>query len=256
MIVHLELQLQLPPGEKFRPSLAYALYGALCDYMSADLAEAFHAQEITPLRQHLRPGPAEGQCTWLLDLFDGAQELTDTLRKLQQIPLHCYKAPLQVLGLRMTEPISVPELIVDAQTWPGNTAAEIVFETPCTFKVAGEYALFPAAERIVQSLFFRWNALVPECSLEDQDALRLLASGLRIQRYRLFSQNYWMKGQKIPGFTGSVQITARLPTPMLELWHLLLSFAPYGGVGIKPALGMGAVNVRPVHFHRKAVFLR
>ena len=35
-------------------------------------------------------------------------------------------------------------------------------------------------------------------------------------------------------------------TPLLELWNALLSFAPYGGIGIKTTLGMGGVSVEPL----------
>ena len=38
----------------------------------------------------------------------------------------------------------------------------------------------------------------------------------------------------------------RLALPLLELWNALLSFAPYGGIGIKTALGMGGVSVEPL----------
>ena len=251
MITHLELQLKLPRNEKIHANLSYALYGSLCGSMPIELAEAFHAQEITPLRQNLRPAKEDGQCIWALDLFDAAEELLGLLCELRQIPLHCYDEPVQVLSSPVVRSIAISQLLSESQTWPGNAAAEIIFETPCSFKVAGEYAMFPTTDLLVQSLFFRWNALIPDCSLEDQDALHLLASGLKIRQYRLSSRNYWMKGQRIPGFSGSIQISSRLPAPMLELWHLLLTFAPYSGIGIKPALGMCAVSVRPVPVSRK-----
>ncbi len=73
----------------------------------------------------------------------------------------------------------------------------------------------------------------------------MLTAGLTISRYRLHSQEYRIKGQRINGFSGSVEIYAKLSPPMQELWKLLLEFAPYGGIGIKTALGMGAVTTEP-----------
>lgn len=247
MIRHIELRLLLPEKESFRTDMAYALYGALCHCMTPVLADTLHAQKITPIRQHLRSGPEPGQCTWVLDLFDAAAELENTIRSWKTIDLQCCSAPLQVMQYTAFAPISVAALLEKGQTWPpASTAAEFLFETPCTFKVAGSYALFPSVELIVQSLWMRWNALMPDCTLEDADAQHLLLSGLRICRYRLSSRDYKLKGQRIPGFVGSVQISARLPAPMMELWHLLLAFAPYSGIGIKTALGMGAVRITPV----------
>ena len=244
MITHLELELKLPENEKFRANLAYALYGELCSRMPPPLADTLHEQSITPVRQHLRRGEAPDRCAWVLDLFGDAAELADFLCKWKQIELACCEAPLAVERCRVGE-VSMPDLLQCGRNWPGNAPAEITFESPCTFKVAGKYVLFPTTDLIVQSLFARWNALIPDCSLDDADALQMLASGLRFRRYRLSSRDYWMKGQRIPGFVGTVQIAAHLPAAMLELWHLLLAFAPYSGVGVKPALGMGAVQIRP-----------
>ena len=58
--------------------------------------------------------------------------------------------------------------------------------------------------------------------------------------------SYPIKNTRIPGFVGSAVVEARLALPLLELWNALLSFAPYGGIGIKTALGMGGVSVEPL----------
>ena len=59
--------------------------------------------------------------------------------------------------------------------------------------------------------------------------------------YNLHTTRYLLKETRIPSFLGSVTIEARLAPPLLEFWNALLSFAPYGGIGIKTALGMGGV---------------
>lgn len=48
-----------------------------------------------------------------------------------------------------------------------------------------------------------------------------------------------LKETKISGFRGTVTLSARLSPPLLELWRILLAFAPYAGIGIKTSLGMG-----------------
>ncbi len=42
-----------------------------------------------------------------------------------------------------------------------------------------------------------------------------------------------MKDTAIPGFCGKIQVEAKLPLPLLELWGALVCLAPYGGIGIK-----------------------
>ena len=51
-----------------------------------------------------------------------------------------------------------------------------------------------------------------------------------------------INGQSIPGFTGELTLKCRLDGFHLTMANLLLHFAPYAGVGIKTALGMGGVT--------------
>lgn len=66
-----------------------------------------------------------------------------------------------------------------------------------------------------------------------------MQQGLHIVDYNLRTTRYPLKETRIPSFQGSVTVEAHLAPPLLELWNALLSFAPYGGVGIKTTLGMG-----------------
>ena len=77
---------------------------------------------------------------------------------------------------------------------------------------------------------------------EDGEGIQAIANGLRIADYRLSSRDYLLKGQSIPGFTGELTLKCRLDGFHLTMANLLLHFAPYAGVGIKTALGMGGVT--------------
>ena len=246
MIRRGEICLQAAGQERIYPNLAYALYGELCSRMKPDLADMLHLCEITPLRQHLRKGEVPGQYVWVLDLFDRAASLTSLLESLSVIHLDCCTAPLQVVECRISQPISAMDLLRSSQEQPISALCRITFQTPCTFKAAGHYVLFPSEKLIAQSLFQRWNGLITESVMQDDEALQMLTAGLTISRYRLHSQDYRIKGQRITGFVGHIDIYARMSAPMQELWRLLLAFAPYGGIGIKTALGMGAVVTEPV----------
>ena len=77
---------------------------------------------------------------------------------------------------------------------------------------------------------------------EDGEGIQAIANGLRIAEYRLSSRDYLLKGQSIPGFTGELTLKCRLDGFHLTMANLLLHFAPYAGVDIKTALGMGGVT--------------
>lgn len=79
--------------------------------------------------------------------------------------------------------------------------------------------------------------------MQDPDAEQAILQGVHITGYRLHTQRYDLKGSWVPGCQGSITLEARLALPLLELWNALLSLAPYSGLGIKTALGMGGVEL-------------
>ena len=107
-------------------------------------------------------------------------------------------------------------------------------------------AIYPQEFLLLQSLVLHWNTAFPDCQLNDPDALDAILRGLHILDYNLHTVSYPIKNTRIPGFVGSAVVEARLALPLLELWNALLSFAPYGGIGIKTTLGMGGVSVEPL----------
>lgn len=82
-----------------------------------------------------------------------------------------------------------------------------------------------------------------EVILDDEDMLRMLTEGVKINGYRLSSTTFRMKGQHIPAFTGTLRFHVRLAAPIQTIWNALLLFGAYSGVGIKTALGMGGMTM-------------
>ena len=95
---------------------------------------------------------------------------------------------------------------------------------------------------LLQSLINRWNEIFTTCPIEDEDVFAALLAGIHIVDYRLQTSRFLLKSVRIPGFSGSCVLSARLAPPLLELWNTLLSFAHYAGMGIKTSLGMGGTR--------------
>ena len=125
-----------------------------------------------------------------------------------------------------------------------SLCTEIQFRSAASFKQNGRYVIFPQEKLILQSLVNRWNSFCEEYPLCDPDALCMLESGIYIRDYALKSVRYHLKNVYIPAFVGKVTLDSRLPVPLAELWHAILLWADYSGIGIKTALGMGGANVR------------
>ena len=159
--------------------------------------------------------------------------------------LELHGAPLQMEPLGSHSVENGLQLLLAAREELASRT-RLWFRTPCAFKQAGRYAIYPQEFLLLQSLVLHWNTAFPDCQLSDPDALDAILCGLRIRDYSLHTVSYPIKNTCIPGFVGSAVVEARLALPLLELWNALLSFAPYGGIGIKTTLGMGGVSVEPL----------
>ena len=124
---------------------------------------------------------------------------------------------------------------------------EVEFLTPSTHKQNGGYALFPGTELIINSIIRRYSAFVQDVSLEDAEAIKQIARHTRIVRYALHSSVYYLENIKITGYMGRLTLVISGPEQLARLTGALLCFAEYCGLGVKTALGMGAVRVKQIN---------
>lgn len=243
MITRVELVAKLPDETRFATHWSYMLYAALCRSLPCDIVDLWHDGSMAPIRQCALPGPQAGQFRWVIDLFgEEAPYVVEILRCMRSIDLEQLHASMPLLECRVHEPITVESLLKGADAQASGRLSRIWLLTPMGFKSEDKYVQFPSAELIVKSLLNRFDKLMPECAVKDDDVEGMLIRGVRIKQYQLQSANYYLKGVAIPGFTGSCIMQATLPVPILVLWRLLISFAPYSGIGIKTTLGMGGVH--------------
>ena len=238
MIQQFQLVLAPPTGVRIPQAWAYRLYGWLMAQLPADVGDALHLQGEHPIAHFLHFSPEKQALVWTVSLLNEAvrQSVSPLLTSVKEIPLH--ELTLPVAEVRVSPAVSAAELIRFGRSC-GENRAKLVFLSPCAFKQSGRYAIFPQEALLLQSLTAHWNTAFPEYALTDDDALLALQQGLHIVDYNLRTTRYPLKETRIPSFQGSVTVEAHLAPPLLELWNALLSFAPYGGVGIKTTLGMG-----------------
>lgn len=201
-----------------------------------------HLQGEHPISHSLCFSPEKQSLIWTINLLNDTarQVISPVLESAREIPLHEFTLP--VSEVRIFPAVSAEELIRSGRSCSENRA-KLIFLSPCAFKQAGRYAIFPQGNLLLQSLIAHWNVAFPEYALTDPDALQALQQGLHIVDYNLHTTRYLLKETRIPSFLGNITIEARLAPPLLELWNALLSFASYGGIGIKTTLGMGGTIV-------------
>ena len=265
MIEQLQFSLRTAETPRLPSAWAYRIYGWLMAQLPADTAARLHEQGEHPLSQSLCFDAAAQTSVWTLNLLDEAlaAQVRPLLAGCTTLELH--GAPLQMEPLGSHSVENGLQLLLAAREEPASRT-RLWFRTPCAFKQAGRYAIYPQEFLLLQSLVLHWNTAFPDCQLNDPDALDAILfvdvqfvefvndpdaldailRGLRILNYSLHTVSYPIKNTCIPGFVGSAVVEARLALPLLELWNALLSFAPYGGIGIKTSLGMGGVAVEPL----------
>lgn len=118
----------------------------------------------------------------------------------------------------------------------------IEFETPTAFKSDGKYVIFPTPRLIFQSLMNKYSASFADMDMYDEDTLHQLETEAEIVEYRLRSCVFPIEGIKIPSFLGTIKIRLKGSNTMKKYAGMLLHFGEYSGVGIKTAMGMGAMK--------------
>jgi CRISPR-associated endoribonuclease Cas6 len=220
---------------------AYRLYAHLLEQLPPEEAEWLHESGGRSISQYIRYDKEQG-CAWVLNILCDAvaQMLRPVLDAMDTITIEQHTIPVTS---RTVQNVTLQDLLNHGRTTTDRRTT-LCFRTTTSFKQSGRYTIFPQERLILQSLMQRWNEVFPECSMADEDAFDALLAGLHIVDYRLASGRFAMKGVYIPGFTGTCVVEARLALPLMELWHTLLEFARYAGIGIKTGLGMGGTEVQ------------
>ena len=112
------------------------------------------------------------------------------------------------------------------------------FKTVTTHKSGGKYVLFPSVELISGSLRNRLRDLYEEYTVPDE-LLSLLTENTAIQQYHLQSANFGLEGSWVRGYVGQLQLRVNGNEETGRFGNMLYGLAPWFGIGIKTALGMG-----------------
>ena len=225
------------------PEWGYRLYASLLEQVSADFGQEAHDGNVTPVSQYLKASP-DGSVQWTVNLLGRSAEtvLRDSLESLRELPLTKDGVMFRVEERQVSCVPDAETRLALAERHSG--VHQLHFVTPTAFKSRGQYQNLPTARLIIQSLLKKWNGCVTECPIEDEDGqgLETLADGLRCQSFSLRNQTYFLKGNPIPGFVGSLTLENCLTGFHRILADALLLFADYSGVGIKTTLGMGGTE--------------
>ncbi|MFC2525380.1 MAG: CRISPR system precrRNA processing endoribonuclease RAMP protein Cas6 [Selenomonas noxia] len=245
MLRRFEAELRLPDGVRASSSMGSVLHGALMELLPEDYADALHTQNLRPYSQSIRWDRARERVIWRVGILDraAAEIIGAVLQSLEHIHLRQKGYTVDVQNIQCVEERSYQDIADEyfrAETAPRG--AEIHFLTPTSFKQSGAYIILPESALILQSLLARWNRFCPDIRIEEDDLAQTLATHTRLTRYALRSASFSVEGYNIRGFRGQIALQFTGSDMVRRILGTLLAFAPYAGIGIKTALGMGAVQ--------------
>lgn len=151
--------------------------------------------------------------------------------------LYLSRKPITIGSVDLCEEklTSFPKILADALPHPKVT---LEFITPTSFKVSGVQSLFPDPKLVFSSLLRRWNAF-SETKLPEE-YIKSFAS-IKVSSYNLHTELVHFSRYKMIGFKGRTEfeLPKDLGEPFQRVVNALADFAPYAGVGVKTAMGMG-----------------
>ena len=245
MLRRFEAELRLPDGVRASSSMGSVLHGALMELLPEDYADYLHTENLRPYSQSIRWDRERERVIWRIGTLDqtAGELIGETLGRIESIFLRQKGYTVAVQNIRCVEERSYQDIADEyfrAETAPRG--AEIHFLTPTSFKQGGAYIILPESALILQSLLARWNRFCPDIRIEEDDLAQILAVHTRLTRYALRSAAFSVEGYTIRGFRGQIALQFAGNDMVRRILGTLLAFAPYAGIGIKTALGMGAVE--------------
>ena len=230
-----EYQISLPMSSLF--------HGVLIQQLSRNYAEKMHESTVRPYSQFLD----EALNQWNIQVVneEAAEEIEKPILK-DDFSVLC----LEKRGWNI--PIIEKKVIVKSydellkETYFGNCKRYITikFLTPTAFKQKKNYVCYPDIRLLFQSIIQKHDAIQNKTKFQDEQVLEDIIEYTKIARYNLRTKPFDLEGIRIQGFVGTVTLKIGGPQMLVNLIHFLLSYAQYSGVGIKTAIGMGAMIVK------------
>ncbi len=243
MLAKLRMKLEVDCAE-FGYYQSSNMQGVLMERLDSSYADKLHMAGLKPYSQYIVEG---SQKEWVVNtltqeayqkiimpLLD--KEFTNFNIEKKEIPIKIQEKELKT--------ISKKELLDEFYSEEYNRYINLEFLTPCAFRSNGKYVFMPDIRFIYQSLMNKYSAASEDMDMYDEETLEQLINCSEIVRYRLKSVFFPLEGVKIPGFKGELCIKVKGTATMARYARLLARLGEYSGVGIKTAIGMGALQMK------------
>ncbi len=244
MIRTINLKLDVSADEHFGVNRSSLLHGFLMEVISPEFADSMHAATIRPYSQNLSKDK-DNNWTWQIKTLtdDAWENIGGALENASEIFLKHCNTKIIILS-KETEETSFGKIFEDAYFSDSSSKyIELEFVTPTAFKSNGRYVNYPDIKMLLSSLIRKYDFCSDKTSVYDERLMEELVNNTSIVKYNLRSTHFHLEGVKIPSFVGKITLKVNGHPNMACMANMLVTFGQYSGVGIKNALGMGAIKI-------------
>lgn len=239
------------PNEASRLQQASLYHGWLMTHLSDEIAAKMH-QTQTPLFSQFIS--IHDNCTtWTIHTWnDSVSFEIDKLLAHQKFIYLKHNQQKMVIDQVSSSEVDESTIINDnffATETPRFFTIEFV--SPTAFKSEGQYVYHPDMRLLLNSLMNKVDANIENASYKDYDVFISLIENCVITNYNLHTLKFSLEGTRIPAFIGKIEIKCSGPKQMRNFFKMLLKFGEYTGLGVKTALGMGAIRYQEKYYQRK-----
>lgn len=241
MLAKMEMRLQCT--EPLASQMSSLFHGALMELLPKEYADYLHETGMHPYSQHLMM--KDKNWYWVVTCLNKKAVqiiMHDSLYKTEQIVLKNKELTITITG-RSYQEISLKSLMEQFYEQTDSRYIQLHFYTPTAFKQKGRYLFYPDIRCIYQNLMNRYDAASDKESMIDEETLEQLCDNTEIVNYDLKSTRFHLEGVRIPSYIGKITLRLRGTQTMTNFAWMLFRFGEYAGIGIKTAIGMGAVRI-------------
>lgn len=246
MIQTLEIKLTVPDGIKLPQSACSLLHGVLMAQIDETYADMMHQNSLRPYSQFLHFDKNRNALYWKITALNeqAKNEILDAAFALpQKVFLKQKNMEIELVGKEFLPATDYGSLAEKYFVHPlAGRYVRFDFLTSCSFKSEGQYVIFPQPQFVLGSLIKRWNAFADKERLDAQGLAQDLSQEVYVADYKLRLQTFSVDGARIPAFRGNYTLGMKNNLMSNRIIDMLGEYANYCGIGIKTALGMGAVK--------------
>lgn len=218
------------------------LQGVIMEHIEEEYAEILHQSNLKPYSQCVVK--QDDKRIWYIRTVtqEAYKKMIIPLSQLNEFEIKNGQIHVNIVR-RNFETRAENELLKEFYEIPANRFLNLTFQTPTAFKSNGKYVFYPDIRMIYQSLMMKYTASSEGMDMIDEDTLEQLTQNSEIVRYHLHSMSFPLEGVNIPGFVGSIRLKIKGTDTMARYARMLMKYGQYSGVGIKTAMGMGAIRL-------------